>query len=384
MATDPGFVHLHVHSSYSLLEGALTIGKLAELAKADKQPALALTDTDNMFGALEFSEKLASSGIQPIVGCALAVDFGDETRDPRLNGRVPDAAAHRAARAARGRLSQPDAALLARLPRNAAQREAAPAARLARGRSDGLIALTGGPTGPLDAAIAAGQAELAAARCDSSASVCSATGSMSNCSGTARAAERAVEPALVELAYASGMPLVATNEPFFAKREDYEAHDALICIAEGRLVAETDRRQLTAEHYFKSRAEMAALFADLPEALASTVEIAQRCAFRPRTRRADPAALLGRRSHASTKRPNCATAPRRASTRRVAAARPRCRPHHRGIPRAARLRAQGHRGDEISRLLPHRRRTSSNGRRSRAFRSGPAAARAPARWSPMR
>ena len=75
---DPGFVHLHVHSSYSLLEGALMIGKLAELAKADRQPALALTDTDNMFGALEFSDKLASSGIQPIVGCALSVDFGDQ------------------------------------------------------------------------------------------------------------------------------------------------------------------------------------------------------------------------------------------------------------------------------------------------------------------
>ena len=73
--SDPGFVHLHVHSSYSLLEGALTIGKLAELAKADRQPALALTDTDNMFGALEFSDKLAGSGIQPIVGCALVGRF---------------------------------------------------------------------------------------------------------------------------------------------------------------------------------------------------------------------------------------------------------------------------------------------------------------------
>src|SRR6476620_11578073 len=74
----PAFVHLHVHSSYSLLEGALTISRLAELAKADRQPALALTDTDNMFGVLEFSEKLAAAGIQPIVGCALAVDFGDQ------------------------------------------------------------------------------------------------------------------------------------------------------------------------------------------------------------------------------------------------------------------------------------------------------------------
>src|SRR6201999_4609161 len=83
----PGFVHLHVHSSYSLLEGALPIARLAELAKADKQPALALTDTDNMFGGLEFSEKLAGYGIQPIVGCALAVDFAD-TDHRRRGGPV--------------------------------------------------------------------------------------------------------------------------------------------------------------------------------------------------------------------------------------------------------------------------------------------------------
>ncbi|MGB9328224.1 MAG: PHP domain-containing protein, partial [Pseudolabrys sp.] len=82
------FVHLHVHSSFSLLEGALTIARLAELAKADHQPALALTDTDNMFGALEFSEKLSGSGIQPIVGCAIAVDFGDSDHGPR-NGNAP-------------------------------------------------------------------------------------------------------------------------------------------------------------------------------------------------------------------------------------------------------------------------------------------------------
>ncbi len=105
---------------------------------------------------------------------------------------------------------------------------------------------------------------------------------MSSCSATAPLPSALAEAALVELAYGQGIPLVASNEPFFATRDDYEAHDALICIAEGRYVAETDRRQLTAEHRFKTRAEMAALFADLPEALASTVEIAQRCAFRPR------------------------------------------------------------------------------------------------------
>ena len=84
----PGFVHLHVHSSYSLLEGALTIARLAELAKADRQPALALTDTDNMFGALEFSDKMAGAGIQPIVGCALAIDFSDQDAGPRV-GTAP-------------------------------------------------------------------------------------------------------------------------------------------------------------------------------------------------------------------------------------------------------------------------------------------------------
>ena len=95
--------------------------------------------------------------------------------------------------------------------------------------------------------------------------------------------ERHCEGALLDLAYARSLPLVATNEPYFAREDDYEAHDALICIAEGRVVAEPDRRQLTVEHRFKTRAEMMALFADLPEALASTVEIAKRCAFRPRT-----------------------------------------------------------------------------------------------------
>ena len=80
-------------------------------------------------------------------------------------------------------------------------------------------------------------------------------------------------------------PLVATNEPYFATSDDYEAHDALLCIAGGRLIAETDREQLTPDHRFKTRAEMAVLFADIPEALASTVEIAERCAFRPVTRK---------------------------------------------------------------------------------------------------
>ena len=93
--------------------------------------------------------------------------------------------------------------------------------------------------------------------------------------------ERAVEPQLLKLAYDLDLPLVATNEPYFATQEDFEAHDALICIAEGSYVAVDDRRRLSPEHYFKTGAQMRALFADLPEALENTVEIARRCAYRP-------------------------------------------------------------------------------------------------------
>src|SRR3978361_2572926 len=99
--SNPGFVHLHVHSSYSLLKGSIKIQKLAELAKADRQPALALTDTDNMFGALEFSDKMAGYGIQPIIGCELAVDFGDQ--DPNARNALAAGPTRIVLLAARGR-----------------------------------------------------------------------------------------------------------------------------------------------------------------------------------------------------------------------------------------------------------------------------------------
>jgi DNA polymerase III subunit alpha len=277
----PGFVHLHVHSSYSLLEGALTIARLCEVAKADRQPALALTDTDNMFGALEFSDKMAAAGIQPIVGCALAIDFADQEALQRAGSahldrpRIVLVAARENGYRSLMRLNS--RAFLETAPSEPSH------VRLSwlEGETEGLIALTGGPGGPLDAAFAAGQGHLAQARCEALEQLFGDRLYIELQRHGSRT-ERSVEPALIALAYARGIPLVATNEPLFATQDDYEAHDALICIAEGRLVAETERRQFTPEHRFKTRAKMAALFADLPEAVASTVEIARRCAFRPR------------------------------------------------------------------------------------------------------
>jgi DNA polymerase-3 subunit alpha len=278
-----GFVHLHVHSAYSLLRGSIKVGTLAELAKADQQPALALTDTDNMFGALEFSDKLAGYGIQPIVGCELAVDFGD--LEPGTRGVLAAGPARIVLLATResGYRSLMRLNSRAFLETPVHQTPHIKFDWLAD-EAEGLIALTGGPEGPISLAITAEHAALAASRCDRLAGIFGDRLYV-ELQRHGVEAERRAESVLIDFAYAKGLPLVATNQPFFATADDFEAHDALLCIAGGRLLAETDRVQLTPDHRFKSRSEMAVLFADLPEALASTVEIAERCAYRPLTRK---------------------------------------------------------------------------------------------------
>jgi DNA polymerase III subunit alpha len=281
--SNAGFVHLHVHSAYSLLKGSIKIQKLGELAKADRQPALALTDTDNMFGALEFSDKMAGYGIQPIIGCELAVDFGDQ--DPNTRNALAAGPARIVLLAARERGYRSLMRLNSRAFLETPIHQA-PHIKFEwlQGEAEDLIALTGGPEGPISLAINADHAALAATRCDRLASLFGDRLYIElQRHGIEK--ERRAEAALIDLAYTKGFPVVATNEPYFATADDYEAHDALLCIAGGRLIAETDRDQLTPDHRFKTRAEMAVLFADVPEALASTVEIAERCSFRPVTRK---------------------------------------------------------------------------------------------------
>ena len=156
-----GFIHLHVHSAYSLLKGSIKIQKLAELAKADRQPALALTDTDNMFGALEFSDKLANYGIQPIIGCELAVDFGDQ--DPNARNALAAGPARIVLLAARERgyrnLMRLNSRAFLETPTHQA-----PHIKFEwlEGHAEDLIALSGGPDGPISLALAADQVQLAA------------------------------------------------------------------------------------------------------------------------------------------------------------------------------------------------------------------------------
>ncbi len=275
------YIPLKVHSAYSLLEGALPIAKLGDICKAFGFPAVALTDTDNLFGILEFSEKLSKAGIQPIAGLSISVAFDDQPKQAfGLDGPpMPDG------RLALYAMNQAGYENLMKLASQAffdVDETADPHVGLERIKThcDGLIALTGGNDGPIDRALVDGQDSRAQAR----------FAKLQHIFGDrlyvelqrhGLQSEAVTEPKLIDLAYGADVPVVATNEAYFASPDDYEAHDALICIADGRYVVEEDRRKFTPRHFLKSSQDMAKLFADLPEALFNTVEIAKRCSFRP-------------------------------------------------------------------------------------------------------
>jgi DNA polymerase III subunit alpha len=286
----PSFVHLKVHSAYSLLEGAITIPRLAKLAAGQGFPAVGLTDTSNLFGALEFSDKLAEAGVQPIVGCTLQIDFGDR---PRANGlQRPGANQPRSQPAGALALLASDAQGWQNLMKLSSRAFFDPAedepphlqVERLEAHGDGLIALTGGPHGPIGTALREGQKEVAFERLKVLEKI---FGNRLYVEIQRHGLKQEIEaePMLLDLAYARGLPIVATNEVYFASPDDYEAHDALLCIAEGTYVTEDKRRRLSREHFFRTAEQMAELFADLPEALENTVEIAKRCTFRPTERK---------------------------------------------------------------------------------------------------
>lgn len=284
----PSFVHLKVHSAYSLLEGALPFGKIAKLAADGGFPAVGLTDTNNMFGALEFSNKLAGVGVQPLIGVSLMLDMSAERRAAEESQNslhvAPVSQSIGDGLIALFAMSETGYANLMKLVSQAhlSVGEAEPVHITLEALSafhEDVIVLTGGPDGPIDRALRDGQSERAHERLAALHNIFSDRLYV-ELQRHGLASERQVEPELLQLAYDNEIAIVATNEAYFESPDDHEAHDALICIAEGRYVVEDDRRRLTPEHYFKSSDDMAKLFADLPEALQATVEIAHRCAFR--------------------------------------------------------------------------------------------------------
>ena len=281
-----GFVHLHVHSSYSLLEGAMPLKKIIAAAVADNQPAIAITDRNNLFGSLEFCEQASKAGLQPIIGCKIDVGFDPlEAEGSGLRARRPQEDENNfivlLAATQEGYASLMELVSHAYLGHGDGVRPHASLRELER-CAKGIVALTGGFQGPVNLALRRNRKDAAAERLTI----------LQRIFGSSLYVElqrhgghsRPTEDALIELAYDRHLPIVGTNEAYFPTGDVHEAHDALVCIADGRRVVEEDRRKLTRDHSLKSANDMIAMFSDLPEAYENTIEIAHRCASRSRTR----------------------------------------------------------------------------------------------------
>ncbi|AZS21429.1 MULTISPECIES: DNA polymerase III subunit alpha [unclassified Caulobacter] len=273
-AEGQGFVHLRVRSAYSLLEGAIKADQIGKLAAEAKMPAAGLADRANLFGALEYSSYAKDAGVQPIIGCAIPV-VGIGGGPTERWARAPTIML--LAQNERGYLNLSELSSIAYLDSAELPEPVVPWAKVAE-YSEGLILLSGGTDGPVDALFAAGKtAEASAALAEMHRMFGDRFYVELQRHGLPRQA--AAEPGLVNWAYDHDVPLVATNDVYFAKPGFYEAHDALLCISDGAFVGQDERRRVTPEHWFKPADEMRKLFADLPEACDNTLDIARRCAF---------------------------------------------------------------------------------------------------------
>ncbi len=279
MSSSPRFIHLRVHTEYSLLEGAVRLKKLPALCEKMEMPAVAVTDTNSMFSALEFSVTASGAGVQPIMGCQVDLTYVQPQPGEKPKAPAPLVLLAQSEVGYENLMKLSSCLYVdkgGQLPQVTLDELA--------DRSDGLICLSGGPDGPVGRLLQQGQRPAAEALVDRLAAMFPDRLYIELQRHPGEdgqpEAERLTERGHVEMAYSKNLPLVATNDVYFPTSDMYEAHDALICISEGAYVDQQDgRRRLTAQHYFKSQQEMVTLFADLPEAIENTVEIAQRCAF---------------------------------------------------------------------------------------------------------
>ncbi len=274
------FIHLRVHSAYSLAEGAIKVPSLPKLCQQFSQPAVAITDTNNLFGALEIAMLCANSGIQPIIGCELNIKFADITGPLIL-----------LVASAEGYTNLLDIVSFLYLGTTSKQENLCIPFEYLKNRTKGLIALTGGIEGVWGQLLAKEQintnnskeheTENEAENFLKQLKMYFPDSLYVEIQRHGTSAEQELENVFIEKAYEHSLPLVATNNVYFSDPSYFEAHDALLCIAGSTYVAQDDRRRVTQHHYFKSSTEMKELFKDLPEAIQNTVNIAKRCRFMP-------------------------------------------------------------------------------------------------------
>ena len=266
------FVPLRVLSSYSMLEGAIDPKAIAKLAKERGVPAIAICDRNGLYGAVMFAGACKSEGVQPIIGTLLGV--AREGSEGKLVDYLPLFAKDEA-----GYDNLCHLVSAAHLDRPL---ELEPHVQMAdlEGHSDGLIALTGAGEGALTRLLAEGQNDAARALVEKLEMLFPGRLYIELARHGDPVCEAAEEP-LIEMAYARGAPLVASNPANFAEPHMHKAHDAMLCIAHSTYVENEDRPRTNQDAFVKSASMMNELFADIPEAIANTLVIAQRCAYAP-------------------------------------------------------------------------------------------------------
>ena len=264
------YVPLRTFSSFTMLEGAVEPKAIAKHAARLGFPAIAVTDRNGLYGVMPFGDACTAEGVQPIIGATLAVARPEEgalTLDWLVLLAQDEA----------GYANLCKLVSAAHLDRPAHEPPHVPFAML-DGMTDGLIALTAGGEGAVARHLADGQRSKAKSYLDRLEAHFPARLYI-ELSRRGDAIEQAAEPALIDLAYARNLPLVATNPSCYAEPHFHAAHDALLCIANSTQIDSNDRPRSSAEAWMKPSAAMIELFADLPEAIANTATIAQRCAI---------------------------------------------------------------------------------------------------------
>jgi DNA polymerase III subunit alpha len=269
----PRFIHLRLHSEFSITDGLTRLDAAIARAHADGMPALALTDLANLFGMIKFYTGARAAGIKPIIGADVWVG----TEDGRDPGRDVPGRLLLLAKNSAGYLRLCELLSMAYMvPRRHGRAELSRAA-IGGGDNSGLIALSGGQAGDVAQCLLAGKAEKALERACDWAKLFPDSYYL-EVQRYGQAQQETLVNRIVALAVEADIPVVATHPVQFIDRGDFRAHEARVCIAEGYVLADPRRpKNFTEEQYFKSQAEMADLFADLPEALENSVEIAKRC-----------------------------------------------------------------------------------------------------------
>jgi DNA polymerase III subunit alpha len=265
------FVHLKLHTEYSLVDGVVRVPELMAAVAAAGMPAVALTDQSNLFAMVKFYKEAQSAGVKPLIGVdAWIREAGERTPPSRISFLCQNLIGYR-------NLTR----LVTRSYLEGQQRGDPMLERgwLQRETLAGLIVLCGGQEGDIGRCLARGR-EAEALRClERWQSLCGDRFYL-EVQRTGRAGEEAYGEAVLDIASAHGVAALATNDVRFLKREDFEAHEARVCIHDGALLADTSRaRRYSEEQFLKSPAQMAQVFADAPELLANTVEVAKRCSL---------------------------------------------------------------------------------------------------------